>query len=82
MTEQTISAGSSLLFLDEIQAAPMVLTTLRYFHEEKPALHVVAAGSLLEFSLVDTHTPMPVGRVEYLHLGPMQFEDFLQGMGY
>ena len=82
MTEQTIRAGSSLLFLDEIQAAPAALSSLRYFYEEIPALHVVAAGSLLEFSLADARFPMPVGRVEYLHLGPMQFEDFLEGLGH
>ena len=44
---------------------------LRYFYEEKPELHVVAAGSLLEFTLADAHFSMPVGRVEYLHMGPM-----------
>ena len=82
MTEQTIRAGSNLLFLDEIQAAPAALASLRYFYEETPALHVVAAGSLLEFSLADARFSMPVGRVEYLHLGPMQFEDFLEGMGH
>ena len=82
MTGQTIEAGSTLLFLDEIQAAPEALQALRYFYEEKPELHVIAAGSLLEFTLADARFSMPVGRVEYLHLGPMQFEDFLEAMGY
>ena len=81
MTGKTITAGETLLFLDEIQAAPEALAALRYFHEEKPDLHVVAAGSLLEFTLADAQFSMPVGRVEYLHLGPMQFEDFLEAMG-
>ena len=82
MTGKTLVAGSSLLFLDEIQAAPEALATLRYFHEELPGLHVVAAGSLLEFALADTRFSMPVGRVEYMHLGPMDFEDFLIAMGH
>ena len=82
LTGQTVAAGTSLMFLDEIQAAPEALVTLRYFHEEMPELHVVAAGSLLEFALADARFSMPVGRVEYLHLGPMDFEDFLRAMGH
>ena len=82
LTGEGITAGTSLLFLDEIQAAPEALAALRYFHEEVPELHVVAAGSLLEFALADTPFSMPVGRVEYLHLGPMEFEDFLDAAGY
>ena len=82
LTGQPVTAGTSLLFLDEIQAAPEALAALRYFHEEMPELHVVAAGSLLELALADTRFSMPVGRVEYLHLGPMDFEDFLAAMGH
>ena len=82
LTGQAVAAGTSLLFLDEIQAATEALATLRYFHEEMPDLHVVAAGSLLEFALADTRFSMPVGRVEYLHLGPMEFEDFLRATGH
>ena len=74
---RTVAVGSDLLFLDEIQAAPEALAALRYFHEELPQLHVVAAGSLLEAALDNLQLPMPVGRVEYLHMGPMAFEDFL-----
>ena len=55
---------------------------LRYFHEEMPELHVVAAGSLMEFALADARFSMPVGRVEYLHLGPMEFEDFVEALGH
>ncbi len=76
-----IRPGRTLLFLDEIQAAPGVIPTLRYFHERMPDLHVVAAGSLLEFALADLRFPMPVGRIEFLHLGPMQFEEFLNASG-
>lgn len=76
-----IEPGKTLLFLDEIQAAPEVFAALRYFHEERPALHVIAAGSLLEFVLHAHSFSMPVGRIEYLHLGPMTFEEFLRAMG-
>ncbi len=82
LTGKKITAGSTLLFLDEIQAAPQALAALRYFYEEAPALHVIAAGSLLEFTLADAQFSMPVGRIEYLHLGPMQFDDFLVAMGH
>lgn len=75
--EVAIEPGRTLLFLDEIQAAGSVLATLRYFYEEKPDLHIVAAGSLLEFVLSDHRFSMPVGRIEYLHLGPMTFEEYL-----
>ena len=82
LTGEMVTPGTTLLFLDEIQAAPEALVALRYFYEEKPALHVVAAGSLLEFTLADAQFSMPVGRVEYMHLGPMQFEDFLIALGH
>ena len=81
LTGTTAAPGTHLLFLDEIQAAPEALAALRYFHEEMPDLHVLAAGSLLEFALAQTPFPMPVGRVEYMHLGPMHFEDFVTAMG-
>lgn len=81
MTGQPIATGESVLFLDEIQAVPKALAALRYFHEEMPGLHVVAAGSLLELALREREFSMPVGRVEFLHLGPMDFEDFLVAVG-
>jgi len=67
----------TLLFLDEIQAIPEAIPMLRYFYEDMPDLPVLAAGSLLEFVLSDHHFSMPVGRVEYLHMGPMTFTEFL-----
>jgi hypothetical protein len=82
LTGKKITVGKTVLFLDEIQAAPEALAALRYFYEEMPALHVLAAGSLLEFTLADAQFSMPVGRIEYLHLGPMQFEDFMLAMGH
>jgi uncharacterized protein len=57
------------------------LAAMRYFHEEMPQLHVIAAGSLLEFTLAEASFSMPVGRVEYMYLGPLQFEDFLHALG-
>ena len=81
LTGQGATAGESLLFLDEIQAEPRALATLRYFYEEMPDLHVVAAGSLLELALDEKGFSMPVGRIEYLNLGPMVFEDFLMAVG-
>lgn len=77
----TIIPGKTLLFLDEIQATPEVLATLRYFHEQKSQLHVIAAGSLLEFVLQEHSFSMPVGRIEYLNLGPLQFEEFILAAG-
>lgn len=74
-----IVPGEALLFLDEIQACPRAIMALRYFHEEMPDLHVIAAGSLLEFALGEIS--VPVGRVQYLHLYPMTFREYLLGMG-
>ena len=74
---QRIVGGKTLLFLDEIQAGPKALASLRYFYELMPDLHIIAAGSLLDFVLHDHEFSMPVGRIEYLHLGPMSFEEFL-----
>lgn len=74
---QPIEPEHCLLFLDEIQAAPAVLSKLRWFYEELPQLPVAAAGSLLEF-LLENHTfSMPVGRISYCHLEPLSFEEFL-----
>ena len=80
-SNQRIESGKTLLFLDEIQAAPEVLHKLRYFYEKKPRLHVIAAGSLLDFLLKETKFSMPVGRVEYMHLAPMDFEEYLLAIG-
>ncbi|MBC8185377.1 ATP-binding protein [candidate division KSB1 bacterium] len=77
LTGKNSTAANSLLFLDEIQATPRALQSLRYFYEESPQLPIIAAGSLLEFVLSKHNFSMPVGRIEYLHLGPMTFEEFL-----
>ena len=71
----------TVLFLDEIQAAPSAFISLRYFLEEMPELPIVAAGSLMEFMLSEHTFSMPVGRIEYLDLGPMTFTEFLRAVG-
>ncbi len=70
----------SLLFLDEIQAVPEAIPALRYFHEDLPEIPLIAAGSLMEFALSEHRFSMPVGRVEYLHMGPMTFTEFLDAL--
>ncbi len=72
-----IDDDASFLFLDEIQAAPAAIAALRSLHEDRPALPIIAAGSLLEFVLADHAFSMPVGRIEYLFLEIMGFEEFL-----
>ena len=74
-----IVAGRTLLFLDEVQACPRAIMALRYFYEQVPELHVIAAGSLLEFVMGDI--PVPIGRVQHLYLYPMTFREYLLGMG-
>ncbi|MBM3887191.1 hypothetical protein FJ364_04645, partial [Candidatus Dependentiae bacterium] len=76
---EPIWPGRTLLFIDEIQASPRAITALRYFYEEMPGLHVIAAGSLLDFV---THlVGVPVGRVEFYHMHPMSFLEFLSALG-
>ncbi len=72
-----IKGEKALLFLDELQAIPEAIPVLRDFHEERPDLAVIAAGSLLEFVLADAKFSMPVGRIDYLYMEPMTFEEFL-----
>jgi hypothetical protein len=76
-----IAVERSLLFLDEIQAAGELLAKLRWFAEELPQLAVIAAGSLLEFALAEHAFSMPVGRIGFLHLGPMGFDEYLRAHG-
>lgn len=79
VVKQKIVPGKTLLFIDEIQACPQAISALRYFYEELPDLHVVAAGSLLEFAMKDIS--FPVGRVQFLHLHPLCFAEYLQATG-
>ena len=79
LTNTKITPGETLLFLDEIQSCPRAIMALRYFYEELPELHVVAAGSLLEFAL--TEISFPVGRVQFLEMHPMNFAEYLWAIG-
>ncbi|MFZ4524870.1 MAG: ATP-binding protein [Chlorobium sp.] len=79
LLRQKITPGKTLLFIDEIQAAPRAITALRYFYEEMPELHVVAAGSLLEFALKEAS--FPVGRIQFLNLYPLCFAEYLEAIG-
>jgi predicted AAA+ superfamily ATPase len=79
LTGHSIVAGETLLFLDEAQQAPKAIAALRYFHEMLPQLHVIAAGSLLDFAL--DKTGLPVGRVTSLYLYPLAFIEFLVAIG-
>lgn len=72
-----ITEGKTLLFIDEIQLSPEAIASLRYFYEQIPTLHVIAAGSLLDHTLNEMQYSMPIGRVEYAYLFPLTFIEFL-----
>ena len=77
---KTQKPGQTLIFIDEIQNSPKTIALLRYFYEQRPDLHVIAAGSLLE-NLIDVKVSFPVGRVQYLALRPCSFYEFLGATG-
>ncbi len=78
LSGQKIIPGKTLLFFDEVQEAPEAVKSLRYFFEKVPDLHIIAAGSLLEFIL--EKIGMPVGRVTSLYLFPLSFLEFLSAI--
>jgi len=67
------------LFLDEVQAVPRAITALRYFYEMLPELHVIAAGSLLDFAI--EQVGIPVGRVQSMYMHPLSFIEYLAADG-
>ena len=77
---RAINAQSTLVFFDEIQTCPRALTSLKYFCEQAPQYHVVAAGSLLGVS-VGKVSSFPVGKINFLNLYPLSFLEFLQATG-
>ncbi|KPJ91437.1 MAG: nuclease [Gemmatimonas sp. SG8_17] len=77
--DKSIEPGRTLLFFDEIQSCPRAIMALRYLYEEVPELHVIAAGSLLDFALSDIS--FPVGRVQFLEMSPLVFAEYLWAMG-
>lgn len=76
---EAVFPGRTLLFIDEIQIVPRAITALRYFYEQMPELHVIAAGSLLDFAIEEVG--VPVGRVEFFQMYPMSFLEFLSALG-
>ncbi|MFN7096687.1 MAG: ATP-binding protein [Gammaproteobacteria bacterium] len=82
ISRESIIPGKTLLFLDEIQECPRAIMALRYFKEMLPELHIIGAGSLLEFALNSEDFRMPVGRVISLYMKPLSFKEFLMAMGY
>ena len=79
-TGVTIDPANTLILLDEIQEAPGGLTALKYFQENAPEYHVIAAGSLLGVAL-GGNTSFPVGKVEFMNLHPLGFNEFLEALG-
>lgn len=73
------AVADTLLFIDEIQESPKAIKLLRYFYEEIPELHVISAGSLLEFAMQKVQS-FPVGRVEFLYLYPLNFQEYLEAI--
>lgn len=80
MAKTPIEASKTLLFLDEVQDCPQAIMALRYFREDMPELHVIAAGSLLEFALDELPT-FGVGRIHSMYMYPMTFDEFLMANG-
>lgn len=79
ISEQKITAGETLVVLDEIQEIPLALTSLKYFCEEAPQYHIAVAGSLLGLA-IHSGTGFPVGKVDRLSLYPLSFSEFLKAM--
>ncbi|MDB5091206.1 MAG: ATPase, superfamily, partial [Mucilaginibacter sp.] len=75
-----IIPGKTLLFFDEIQACIPAISSLRFFYEKYPELHVIAAGSLLEFALAEIPS-FGVGRIRSLFIYPLSFDEYLDGIG-
>lgn len=78
---EKIVPGQTLLFLDEIQNCPQAIRALRYFKERLPALHIIGAGSLLEFTLLEENFSFPVGRIQFAYMGPLSFYEYVRARG-
>ncbi|MCD4670553.1 MAG: ATP-binding protein [Actinomycetia bacterium] len=79
-TECKIEPENTLIIFDEVQETPHALTSLKYFQENTPEYHIIAAGSLLGVAL-HPGTSFPVGKVSFLDLHPLSFSEFIQAMG-
>ncbi len=76
-----LDPDTTLFFFDEAQEQPAIIPFLRYCHERAPQYRVILTGSLLEFVLHAPDFSFPVGRVEFLFMGPMTFDEYLRGIG-
>jgi predicted AAA+ superfamily ATPase len=76
-TSEPMIPGDSLIIFDEIQACERALTSLKYFTEEAPEYHIAAAGSLLGVSVNRKRHSFPVGKIQFLTMHPLDFEEFL-----
>ena len=81
LKDMTLKPGNTLIFIDEIQNSPTAVKLLRFFYEEMQEVFVIGAGSLLEIMLEKENISFPVGRVEYLYMYPMTFEESLTAKG-
>lgn len=79
-SNQKIDAANCLLIFDEIQEAEKGITSLKYFYEQAPEYHIMAAVSLLGISMQKNNS-FPVGKVDYLQLFPLSFMEFLENCG-
>lgn len=75
-----INPDNTLLIFDEVQEVPRALSSLKYFYEDAPQYHIVCAGSLLGIALHEG-TSFPVGKVDFLSLYPLSFQEFLMAVG-
>jgi len=75
-----IKQESTLIFFDEIQASEQALKSLKYFHEDAPEYHIIAAGSLLGVA-VNKERSFPVGKVTFLEMYPLSFSEYLIAFG-
>ncbi len=78
MIGRRLNPKTDLIFFDEIQKSANALMSLRYFFEKYPAIKIIAAGSLLDFLLTDESISFPVGRVDFYHIGPLTFYEFIR----
>ena len=81
VSQKKIIPGTTLVFFDEIQDCPRVIQALKYFCEDMPELHLIAAGSLLGVALRQEGISFPVGKVDRIEMYPMSFEEFVRADG-
>lgn len=78
---EKIIPGKTLIFFDEIQANERALTSLKYFYEDAPEYHIIAAGSLLGIAINRKEYSFPVGKVQMMNMYPLSFKEFLTAIG-